>query len=64
MEKGLFKKGDAEMMAMEFISPVSLLIAKADRQAECREEIMETIERHLRHLCDLYGSKDDTRERR
>ena len=59
MEKGLFRKGDVETMAMEFISTVSLLIAKADRQEECKKEIMETIERHLRHLCDLYG--DDTR---
>ena len=59
MEKGLFRKGDVETMAMEFISPVSLLIAKADRQEECKKEIMEMIERHLRHLCDLYG--DDSR---
>ena len=59
METGLFRKGDVETMAMEFISTVSLLIAKADRQEECKKEIMETIERHLRHLCDLYG--DDTR---
>jgi AcrR family transcriptional regulator len=59
MEKGLFIKGDVETMAMEFISPVSLLIAKADRQEECKKEIMEMIERHLRHLCDLYG--DDSR---
>ena len=57
MEKGLFSKGDAEMMALEIISPVSLMIAKADREPECREEIMETIERHIRHLCGLYGNR-------
>ena len=55
MKKKLFRKNDPEMMAMEFISPVSLLIAKADRQEDAdKEEIMKMIERHLRHLCDLY----------
>ena len=54
MEKGLFKKGYPEQMAMEFISPVSLLISMVDRQPECQKEAMESIEKHLRHLCDVY----------
>ena len=53
--KGLFKEDDPEQMALEFISPVSLLISKADRQRECQKEIMEAIEKHLRHLSDVYG---------
>ncbi len=60
MEKGLFKQGDAEMMSLEIISPVSLLIAKADRQPGCEKQIMETIERHIRHLCGVYGKEEES----
>ena len=54
IEKGLFEEHDPEQMAMEFIAPVSLLISKADRQPECEKDIMEAIEKHLSHLCDVY----------
>jgi len=54
MEKGLLKADDPSMLALELISPAVVLIAKADRQPKCDEEVQESIEKHLRHFCDMY----------
>lgn len=54
MEKGLFRKDDPEFLALELISPVSLLISKADREKEFEKEALELIEKHIRHFCDVY----------
>lgn len=54
MGKGLFKEDDPELLAIELISPVALWIAKADRQPQYRQEIMQDIEKHVRHFCDVY----------
>jgi AcrR family transcriptional regulator len=54
MDKGLFKKDDPELLAIEVTAPVALWIAKADRQPECEPESMESIEKHVRHFCDMY----------
>ena len=54
MEKGLVVKDDPELLANELASPVVLLIAKADRQPQYEQEITESIERHIRHFCDVY----------
>ena len=54
MEKGLVVKDDPELLANELASPVVLLIAKADRQPQLEREITESIERHIRHFCDVY----------
>lgn len=54
MEAGTVVRDDPEMLAMEITAPVLLLIAKADRQPQCRQEVLEEIEKHLRHFCDVY----------
>ena len=54
MEKGLFIKDDPELLANELTAQVVLLIAKADRQPQYEQEITESIERHIRHFCDVY----------
>ena len=54
MDAGIVVKDDPEMLAMELISPASLLISKADRQPQCEEEVLQRIEKHLRHFCDVY----------
>ena len=45
---------DPSMLALELISPAVVLIAKTDRQPKCDEEVQESIEKHLRHFCDMY----------
>ena len=47
--KGMMDKGSTEVTA-----PVALLISKADRQPRSEQESMESIERHIRHFCDVY----------
>ena len=59
IEKGLFEDHDPELMAMEFISPVSLLISRTDREPEYEKEALIMIEKHLNHLCDLYRKDHD-----
>lgn len=54
MEKGLFIKDDPELLANELTAQVVLLIAKADRQPQYEREITVSIERHIRHFCDVY----------
>ena len=54
MEKGIVRKDDPAMLAMELTAPVSLLIAKADRQPQHEQEILKNIEEHLGHFCDVY----------
>ena len=54
MEKGLLKKDDPQLLAMEITAPVVLYIARADRQPQYEKETMKSIEAHLRHFCDEY----------
>ncbi len=53
-EKGLFIKDDPALLANELTAQVVLLIAKADRQPQLEKEITDSIERHIRHFCDVY----------
>lgn len=54
MKEGLFKEDDPALLAIEITAPVVLWIAKADRQPQYEQEIMESIEKHIRHFCDVY----------
>lgn len=54
MNEGLFVKDDPALLATELTAPVVLLISKADRQPQYEQEIMGSIEKHIRHFCDVY----------
>lgn len=54
MSKGLIKEDNAALLATELTAPVVLLIAKADRQSQCEQESMDSIEQHICHFCDVY----------
>lgn len=54
MQKGTIAKDDPALLAMELTAPVTILISRADREPEYQEEMMEGIEKHLRHFCDIY----------
>ena len=55
MEKGILKKDDPEYLALEFISPVSLLIHMYDRQPEREKEVLEKIRKHFEHFSKVYA---------
>jgi hypothetical protein len=42
------------LLATEVTAPVALWIAKAERQPKAEQESMESIEKHIRHFCDVY----------
>lgn len=54
MDKGLFIIDDPEILAIELASPVVLWVAKADRQPQFEQEIIKSIEKYIRHFCDVY----------
>ena len=57
MKSGLFIHDDPALLSIELVSPVVLWVSKADRQPQYEKEIMECIEKHLRHFCDVYMTK-------
>ena len=57
MEKGILKKDDPEPLALEFVSPVSLLIHIYDRQPEREEEVLSKIRKHFEHFAKVYAGK-------
>ena len=57
MEKGILKKDNPEYLALEFVSPVSLLIHMYDRQPEREEEILNKIRKHFEHFAKEYGEE-------
>lgn len=57
MDAGIFKKDDPALLAVELTAPAVLWIAQADRQPRYADEVMENIEKHIRHFCDVYMNK-------
>ena len=54
MKSGLFIHDDPALLAIELVSPVVLWVSKADREPQYEQEIMDSIEKHIRHFCDVY----------
>lgn len=61
MRNGLFKEDDPELLATEVTAPVALWVAKADRQPDCEQECMESVEKHIRHFCEVYMTESTRR---
>lgn len=54
MERNLMIKGDAETIALEFISPVTLMIQMLEREPEKKEEALQKIEEHIDVFIERY----------
>ena len=61
MKKGLLKQDDQEYLALEFVSPVTLLIHIYDRQPEREAEVLEKIRKHFEHFVQTYGKDKSER---
>ena len=57
MKRGILKQNDPESLALEFVSPVTLLIHVCDRQPEREEEVLEKIRKHFEHFVKTYGEE-------
>ena len=62
MKKGILKQNDPEYLALEFVSPVTLLIHICDRQPVREAEVLEKIRKHFEHFVKAYGEKKDSRK--
>jgi len=47
MEEGVMIKGDPEILAFEFIAPVTLMVQRYDREPGAKEKIIKTIKKHM-----------------
>ena len=54
MDKELVKEDDPALLSAELTAPAVLQIARSDRQPQCEEDALESIEKHLQHFCDVY----------
>lgn len=61
MGKGILKQDDPEVLALEFIAPVSLLIHMYDRQPETEEKVLDQIRKHFEHFAKVYGEESGTK---
>lgn len=58
MERGILKRDDPKLLALEFVSPVSLLIHTYDRQPERKEEMLDMIRKHFEHFAKVYCTEN------
>ena len=56
MDKGLLRKGDPAMLAFAYITPISALIHRCDREPEKTAEAMAQVEAFSRHFIKTYGA--------
>lgn len=53
---GIMKQKDTDIMALQFYSPIYLLLTLCDRQPDREEEALEILEQHTRQFCRIYQS--------
>lgn len=54
IKRGILIADDPQMMALQFISPITLLIHLADREPERETECLERIKAHMEHFLKIY----------
>jgi AcrR family transcriptional regulator len=54
MDEGLVVNDDPDLLAEELTAPAVLLVARFDRQPQHEKEILDEMEKHIRHFCDVY----------
>lgn len=55
MEAGIIKKEDPEILAFEFVAPVTVLIQLVDREPDREEEALLKIRKHMDYFAKTYG---------
>lgn len=57
---GTLINDDSELMAAELCLPITVWISLCDREPEREPEVMDLIDRHIRHFFKIYGKLDIT----
>ena len=56
--QGKLKGDDADIMALQFFSPIYLLMTVCDRQPKREKECMHKLEKHIRQFSRIYKGED------
>ena len=56
--QGKLKGDDADIMALQFFSPIYLFMTVCDRQPEREKECMAKLEKHIRQFSRIYKGED------
>ena len=54
MERGQMMQGDADIIALEFISPITIMVQLLDREPRKKKEALLTIEKHIDVFWERY----------
>lgn len=54
IKRGILINGDVTAMALEFWSPIELLLNECERHPEYEQEALKLVENHLKQLLDAY----------
>ena len=57
IDAGVLRNGNAQIMAVQYVSPIVLMIGVYDREPERREEIHKLLEKHVRQFNEVYRIK-------
>lgn len=57
ISEGILKDGDAGIMALQYVAPVSLQLYRVDRDPSLEEEAIGIIEKHINSFFEVYGRK-------
>ena len=63
IQAGILRQDDSQIMALQYVSPVYILLSLCDRQPEKEPEVLKMIERHIRQFNRVYrigGSDHET----
>jgi hypothetical protein len=55
MERDQMVKGDAEVIALEFISPITIMVQLLDREPMKKTEALHIIEKHIDIFLERYN---------
>ncbi len=56
MAKGLMKRDDPAILALEYVSPITMLVHLCDREPAKTEESIERIRKFINHFITVYGT--------
>ena len=60
MDQGTMPMADAELLAFEFIAPITLLIQLADRDVEALPRLLKAAERHMDQFIGTYVLREES----
>jgi AcrR family transcriptional regulator len=56
--QGCMKSEDTDIMALQFFSPIYLLMTVCDREPEREAEALQMLDKHIRQFCRLYKGEN------